>query len=298
MEIKALRKASYVVLGMILTSSAHSFSLEIDEGASANTLASNVFESGISVFDANFIGEDIQSGVFEDNGSFLSEIFDINSGVVLSSGSVVDAERTSNQRFFNSNRFGNAGSDVLSELVGEPTFDAATLSFDFQFDNNVGGNLAFDVIFASEEYSPFFSTQNNDIFSFAIDGVNQAFLPNGDTVSVDSINETRNSNLFIDNSPPATFLPTEANGLTNRITFNVDGLDAGVHTAEFSIADANNDRGDSWVFFTASAFDPQPVEVPELSARGASLAIIFLISILLLMSEKSAKAPLQRIRFA
>ncbi len=298
MEIKTLRKATYVALGMILTSNAHSFSLEIDESASANTLASNVFNSGISVFDANFIGEDVQSGVFEDNGSFLSEVFGINSGVVLSSGSVVDAERTRNQRFFNSNEFGNAGSDVLTELAGAPTFDAATLSFDFQFDNNVGGDLAFDVVFASDEYSPFFSTQNNDIFSFSINGVNQAFLPSGDTVSVDSINETRNSSLFIDNSPPATFLPTEANGLTNRITFNVSGLDAGVHIAEFSIADANNDRGDSWVFFSASAFDPQPVEVPELSARGASLAIIFLISILLLMSEKSAKTLQQRTRLA
>ncbi|MCE2027312.1 choice-of-anchor L domain-containing protein [Sessilibacter corallicola] len=305
MKFDKTQKAIYIALGLVLASDVYSFSLEVEDSVSANTLASNVFGSGVSVFNANFIGEDVQAGIFDDSNRAISD--DFRSGIVLSTGLASDAEREGNFRDYNTTEFGNAGSESLSDLAGAPTFDAATLSFDFQLDNNVGGDLVFEVIFASEEYTPSFflpdfpSFINNDIFSFSIDGVDQAFLPGGDTISVASINRTRNIDLFLPNDRDEGLSAiTEANGITEVITFNISGLEAGVHTAEFSIADAVNDDGDSWVFFSGFAFgdEVEPVAVPELSARGASLAVIFLISILLLMSEKSNKIPRQVIRLA
>ncbi|MCE2028403.1 choice-of-anchor L domain-containing protein [Sessilibacter corallicola] len=292
MEFKKLGIATLVTMGMAFSLNTQAFSIDLDNEASADTLAFSLFDQGISTFNANFTGNDLQSGTYVDNNTFLTD-FGIGSGVVLSTGSTVDAVDLSNNRFFASTSFGNPGSDFLSETIGEPTFDAATLSFDFQFDNNIGGNIEFALIFGSEEYRDFPPFRQNDIFSFSIDGVNQSQFSNGDNISTASINRNSRARSFIDNGEPATVLPTEANGLTQILTFDVNGLDAGVHTAEFRIADGFDDRGDSFAFFTAFVTDPEPVQVPELSARGASLAIIFLISILLLMSENKKAGGLR-----
>ncbi len=303
MEFKKLGIATLVATGISLASTANAQVINLDIDAGADILAKSVFDNtfgGLEIFEASFTGDNLQSGVFSTDGNTFLDDLGLSSGVVLSTGSAFDAIGTSNTDDFTSTRFGNAGSDFLSGITGGRTADAATLSFDFQIgqDDDLFGVADFNFVFGSDEYN-FFNgfgiVENNDIFSFSIDGQSIS----NDLISVDSINRDSfgpGASLFIDNFEGQ--IASEADGLSRLISFDSGFLDAGVHTLEFSIADSGfgSDGGDSFIFFSAdtqSVPNPDPTPVPELSARGASLAIIFLISILLLMSENKKAGGLR-----
>ncbi len=297
MKLKKLHTTSLFTLSVILASSAQSQTIDLDVNAGVDTLAESVFNStfgGLTIFEASFTGDNLQSGAFSTSRNIFLDDLGINSGVVLSTGSAFDAVGLSNTSDFISTKFGNAGSDFLSGITGRSTADAATLSFDFQIGENddLFGIADFNFVFGSDEYdfsNDFGIVENNDIFSFSIDGNNVS----NDLISVSEINRNNagfGSRLFTGNFDGE--IASEADGLSRLISFDNIFLESGVHTVEFAIADSGfrSDSGDSFIFFSAdtqSIPNLEPTPVPELSARGASLAIIFLISILLLMSEKT-----------
>ncbi len=304
MEFKKLGIATLVATGISLASTVNAQVINLDIDSSAEELVSSTFSflpqrvrDVTSFSNVSFTGNDLQSGAFSTDGNTFLDDLGINSGIVLSTGSAFDAIGQSNTSDFTSTRFNNPGSDRLSSLVGRNTFDAATLSFDFDVSDNVAGVVVdFDIVFGSDEYDPFlFSSfptgENNDIFSVAFDGVSLG----QDLVSVDRINRlSPDFELFTSNFDGN--IATEADGLSNRI--NLGGFfETGSHSVEFSIADVSNAGIDSFAFITANfeivPGDIEPTPVPELSARGASLAIIFLISILLLMSENKKAGGLR-----
>lgn len=270
------------LLTFSIFTAAESYAIQVSIENDSDVLANSLAGAGISVFDTNFVGDNLQGGLFTDG---FASGFGIDSGVIFSSGSVLDASGP-NDSDSQTTGFGNPGSAELSELAGFPTFDLASLSFDFQFDNEMGGDLVFSLVFGSEEYNEFVNSQFNDVFSFSIDGVNQAVLDDGSNITINSINNNVNSDLFVDNT--SGIFDTQLDGFTNLLTFTVNGLDAGIHQAEFSIADSSDSVLDSWVLIGAESFvDSDVVAVPELNSKGASLAILFIISMLLLLAEKA-----------
>jgi hypothetical protein len=72
----------------------------------------------------------------------------------------------------------------MSDLVGGlATLDASILEFEF---TTATGDLFFDFVFSSEEYNEFL--EYNDPFALFIDDVNYALAPDGQIVSVSSVN--------------------------------------------------------------------------------------------------------------
>lgn len=126
------------------------------------------------------------------------------SGIVMSTGKASDmAAANTNPKTSTVN--GSAGDKNLYALAGGRTFDAAVLDFDFMADKD---SLAFNFLFASEEYHDYVGSTFNDAFAIVITGPgmpagkNFAVLP-GTTqpITVNSINPNQNRQLYVDNNP-------------------------------------------------------------------------------------------------
>lgn len=230
-------------------------------------------------------GDLFQIGAFETSGNTFIDNLGINSGIVFSTGSAFDAVRLRNTSEFISTNFSNPGSELLSEIVGMNTFDAASLTFDINIETpiNTRAYIEFDVVFGSDEYSnleEFIPTENNDIFSISLNGKPLE----SDLISVNSINRFgENNQLFTPNFNNS--IASEADGISNLITIG-QLIDPGTHSIGFNISDTLNPLIDSFAFITARVEPvPVPVPVPELTIKSTSLAIFIIISILLLKSE-------------
>lgn len=126
------------------------------------------------------------------------------SGIVISTGKASDmAAANTNPKTSTVN--GSAGDKNLYALAGGRTFDGAVLDFDFMADKD---SLAFNFLFASEEYHDYVGSTFNDAFAIVITGPgmpagkNFAVLP-GTTqpITVNSINPNQNRQLYVDNNP-------------------------------------------------------------------------------------------------
>jgi hypothetical protein len=254
MKLKLLA-ASFVAA---ITMSAASQALVITPEDDGTALANTIVGSGITISNVDYTGAAGASGTFTGgNASGLG----IDKGIVLSSGSAGLAQGPNDQSGATANN-GMPGYAPLTDISGFQTFDATVLKFDFEFDGGAGGDLFFNFVFGSEEYLEWVGSQFNDVFGFYVDGVNVALTPgSSDPITINTINATQNSSLFVDNTSGAH--DTQMDGFTTTLQIVLKGLNAGLHTMEFAIADAGDDALDSWIFIQANSFSDTPVGVPE-----------------------------------
>jgi hypothetical protein len=283
-----LKNLKFILLSSTLSFlSVHSnASIQISLENDANTLLNTISNSGITFSNSSTSGNALQSGVFSDG---FSSGFGLDSGIILSTGSVLNAEGPHTPQP-ESVAFNGPGSSAVSAVAGFSTFDAASLSFDFQFDSSLSDSISLSLIFGSDEYNESVNTQINDGFAFTVDGVNQAILDDGSSISINTINNNSNSDIFNDNTT-GIFENTNIDGFTNLLTFEISGLNSGVHTAEFTIADAFDATIDSWVLIGANSFTANNVTaVPELNLASASTSLLCAFSLLLLLFERKSKS--------
>jgi hypothetical protein len=252
MKFKLL--AASFVAAMSMASQA----LVITPEDNGSDLANTILGSGITISNVNYTGAAAASGTFTGgNASGLS----IDKGIVLSTGSAKAAEGPNNSGNASVSN-GLAGYAPLTTIAGFPTFDATVLSFDFEFDGGVGGDLFFNFVFGSEEYLEWVNSSFNDVFGFYVDGVNVALTPgSSDPITINTINTSQNASLFVDNTGAAH--DTQMDGFTTTLQIVLKGLSAGLHTMEFAIADAGDSALDSWIFIQADSFSDTPTGVPE-----------------------------------
>jgi len=81
------------------------------------------------------------------------------------------------------NRGKNADLADIAGVVDWRTFDTVLLTFTFTVAPGVTG-IETSFIFATDETARSLNLHNNDVFAFWVDGVNAAFLPNGEAVTV------------------------------------------------------------------------------------------------------------------
>ncbi|MDX2369087.1 MAG: choice-of-anchor L domain-containing protein [Colwellia sp.] len=267
-----------VFAGLILSiSSFANAGLMVTQNDTAGDLVSNILGGGITSSNISNSGAANAFGTFTGG---LSAGIGIDSGIMLSTGNVNDAIGPNSTGDTQTN-FGTPGDANLTALSGDPTFDAAFLTFDFISD---GGNVFFNYVFASEEYNEFVNSNVNDVFAFFLDGVNVALIPGTNTpVSIDTVNLGINSGLFNDNDGGS--FDIEYDGFTDVFTASVLGLSAGTHTISMGIADGGDGVWDSTVFIQASSFtDNVTVTVPEPSTLA-----IFALGIMGLASRRFKK---------
>jgi hypothetical protein len=257
--MKTVSRYSALLAGLVLSASSQALVITPENNGTA--LANAIAGAGITVSNVSYAGAAGASGTFTGG---VSSGLGINNGVVLSSGQAVLAQGPNNLSNATANNNG-LGYAPLNTLAAATTYDATVLSFDFEFDGGLGGDLFFNFVFGSEEYLEFVDSGYNDVFGFFVDGTNVALVPGtSDPISIDNINTTKNPGLFVDNT--SGLYNTQLDGFTKTLQINLQDLSAGTHKMEFAIADVGDHILDSWIFIQAESFSvnpTNPTSVPE-----------------------------------
>lgn len=232
---------------------------DLTEGLTAADLAQMLAGAGIAVSNATYSGADSAAGKFSGGAGIVG----LASGIILSTGivrNVIGPNSVSGMTAQNN----TAGDPELDELSGEgnPTEDAAILSFDFVPD---GTTVTFKYVFASDEYNDYVNTPYNDVFAFYVNGENCALV--GDPAVPVTINTINNGNPF--GIPPVSnpslyrnndfdggaTINTEMDGLTTVLTCTAAVKPGVKNTMRLAIADASDPDYDSNVFLGAGSLE-------------------------------------------
>ncbi|TNE55093.1 MAG: gliding motility-associated C-terminal domain-containing protein [Bacteroidetes bacterium] len=199
-------------------------------------------------------------------GSFQvtgNESLGIQRGIVLSTGTVVydssdfGGYGPQGPNDFDAASFSNfADGDLdIALLAQDDSYDAAVLEFDFVPNSDI---LKFKFVFASEEYPEFVFSGWNDAFALFLSGpgysgiysnqaVNIAVLPNKDTVSIDNVNDSINSQYYVDNETiPGNLLRYD--GYTVPIQTSAAVTPGEMYHLKIVISDIGDDSYDSAIF--------------------------------------------------
>jgi hypothetical protein len=285
--MKILRHALYAGTALWLSAGAANAALVVTPTSDATTLANTIVGSGITIVGTPvYVGATNQSGTFT-GGTDAGVGLGIADGVIMTSGNALLAPGPNDSDGATAQLFtpGDAQLDLIT--APNPTTDAASLTFVFQFgDGTTGGDLFFQYAFASEEYNEFVNSSFNDVFALYVDGTNIAIAPNGSPVSINNVNcgnpyspPTGPNCAFFNNNDPSDggpFFNIQYDGFTDVFTAVALDLGAGQHTMKFAIADTSDFALDSAIFIKGSSFsDEPPVPVSEpgtLALFGVGLA--------------------------
>lgn len=242
---------------------------------------------GVTASNITFSGNASQLGSFIGTNCYLG----LDSGVVMASGSVSGAlgPNNSGSSTFPGGGFNGAGDADLTMAAGNTTHDAAVLQFDFV---PTGDSLAFNFIFASEEYLEYVGSIN-DVFGFFLSGPgitgpysnnskNIALVPNTTSpVSINSVNSGSNSAYYVNNgtgfnSPYNTDNQyIQYDGLTTLLTASANVQCGETYHIKLAIADAGDGILDSGVFLQAGSFQSNAVVLAAQINGGGQDSVLY-----------------------
>jgi hypothetical protein len=209
------------------------------QGLTAADLANALVGQGVQISNVKSNCADYAAGTYAVTGDVG---IGMPMGIILSTGLIYNVIGPNKYAGISANNRKGGDADLNALIPGKNTLDACVLEFDFVPQNP---NISFTYVFASEEYNEYVGSQYNDVFGFFIDGVNCATI-NESNVSVNSINNTVNSGLFIDNTLPAYNI--EMDGFTRVLTCSSAVTAGTTHHLKLAIADAGDSALDSNVF--------------------------------------------------
>ncbi|MBX2842053.1 MAG: OmpA family protein [Flammeovirgaceae bacterium] len=221
----------------------------------------------------SLVGDGIEISKFRTNqrsgsaiGSFEApwENFGMEKGLMMTTGSIFNAlgPNSSEKKGSNNRR---SGDPVLEKLLGNnvKTFDACILELEVI---PKADTIAFNFMFASEEYDKFVGSEYNDVFAFYIkgkgieNGRNIALIPNtNQPVSINNVNHGNATNeyspvnpiFYIKNTDSLSML--EYNGYTKLIEVKQAVVPNETYILRLSIADVSDGLLDSGVFIEGNS---------------------------------------------
>ena len=214
-----------------------------------------------NVVGGDFNNTDQSYGFFDATGT----AFPFRSGVVLSTGRLMNVPGP-NTTLSDDDAPGWIGDSDLENILNETnTINATILEFDF---TSVASQVSFKYLFASEEYQEGNANtcQFSDLFGFLIRPINEqqytniALVPNTQTpVKVTTVhpgiqNACDPQNEFYFESYNGNVAPINFSGQTKVLTAIADVIPNGTYHVKLVIADEQNFRFDSAVFFEAGSF--------------------------------------------
>jgi hypothetical protein len=233
-------------------------------------LASALVGGGVTVSNVTFTGSPTAAGGFAGG----AEVVGFADGFVLSTGAATQLIGP-NETDRLATDFGLPGAADLTALAGHPTHDAVRLAFAFVPSN---AEVAFNFVFASDEYNEHVHTPFNDVFAFYVNDTNCALI-DGDPVSINSVNNGNPTgdatpvrpDLYINNDldDGSGGIDTEMDGLTQVLTCTATVEPYEVNTVELALADASDGLVDSAVFVQADSVTTVPTDVALVSFGGA-----------------------------
>lgn len=200
--------------------------------------------SGITVSNITYTGNALACGYFS-NGN--STNFGINSGIILSTGSVTEVDDGAP---YNGNYdLAASGNALLTSLTGGNTNDAAVLEFDVM---SAYDTLSFSYIYGSEDYPEFVGGNPlyQDHMGVFISGGNYtdqnfAFVPNTNLpVIANNINGTSNSQYFVNNTTSSVMF----DGFTTLLEVKIPVTPDTSYHLTIAIADAGDNVSDAGIF--------------------------------------------------
>lgn len=243
--------------------------LTVQGDQTAEELIKNVLVGGdcFQISNISYQGQPTQIGSFA-NG--LTNI-GFSNGVILATGNIIVAPGPNNSQ--NSSAgfgFETPDSDLSTLTTGE-IHDLASIEFDFR---PTQSQVAFEFVFASEEYCEYIGDVYNDVFGFFISGPgiagtqNIALVPNTNLpITVNNINHLANTQYYTHNIPslnldcptlpPATGPATqeiEYDGFTKKMVALANLVPCQTYHIKLKIADVHDGVWDSAVFLRANSF--------------------------------------------
>ena len=223
-------------------------------GMSPDSLAATLVGPGVSVSNVVYTGANAQAGLIH---LVDPAVVSFNDGVIFSSGNIADVVGPNKSDGITGDMAGPDDADLNalianSQTVNPITFDAAKLEFDFV---PTASTVYFTYTFASDEYLEWVNLFN-DVFAFYVNGQNCATVPNGDPVSIDTINSAVNPDLFRDNSfssPPANPINIESDGLSVEMICSASVNAGQTNHMKLAIADTSDQILDSVVMIKAQS---------------------------------------------
>lgn len=222
--------------------------LTINTSATALDMANAIFGTGVTVTTASFQGDAASSGVYSGALGTIAGISPTDSGVILSTGRVVDFTNSSGTT--NTNTAANLSTDTaagingdaqLNTVAGMATFDGAILNATFVPD---GDYLTMQFVFSSEEYPEYVNGSVNDAFGVWVNGT---FVPVtvsvAGNVAIDEVNGGKNENLYRDNTLDQ--FNTEMDGITYVLSLKAPVNKGVANTIKIGIADGGDSIYDS-----------------------------------------------------
>ncbi len=234
--------------------------------------------SGVEVSNVTFFGHAEAIGEFDAQNSNIG----LPHGILMSTGSVLDntgAQKNGpvgpNNNPGASTEHNRIGDADLDALIGASTKDAAILEFDFV---PQGDTIEFSYVFASEEYLEYTNDKFIDVFAFFISGPgivgtkNLALVPvTNEEISIQTINNIKNSHLYINNGTGDPFDPTFADptvtnfdGFTVPLTAVSKVQPCKTYHLKLAIADGYDYAFDSGVFLKGGSLNSAPKYEPNL----------------------------------
>lgn len=232
--------------------------LNINTTMTPEELVESLVGEGVSYSDVTYHGGIIAKGYF--SGGDQTNM-GLKSGVLLTSGSasLAPGPNFSSSAGLNNNM---GGDPTLTQLAGDPTFDASVLSFKFIPESDT---IKCRYVFGSEEYPEFVANLYNDVFGFFVTGPNPeggmfldkniALVPGTQLpVSISNINDVMPSyaQYYVNNNNGATI---EYDGFTTVLTAWLKVEPCQEYEIKLAIADAADHIYDSGVFLEEGSFE-------------------------------------------
>ena len=221
----------------------------------ATLLANTMFGDGIQVVSATLTGAATQAGTYEGGEATSDGVVPSDSGVILSTGDIADftsggGGTDTNTTADTGTGHGGAGDSDLDAISTVSTNDAVVFESTFIPDDDY---ITMQLVFSSEEYLEYVNGGFSDTLGI---WVNDEFVPltsSGDTVSIDTVNDNSNSNLYIDNPQNADTYNTEMDGFTTTLSFKAPVNAGEDNTIKIGLADGGDDVYDSNVLIAADS---------------------------------------------
>lgn len=200
-------------------------------------------------------------------GLFSADPFGLKSGIVLSTGKVVDlaGENTIDRPSPDAPNQPTADLSTDFGAIGAPD-DTIGLDISFNADSTAE-KLFFKYVFGSEEFKEWGGSEFNDSFELLLNGVNMAKLSDGQAVAINNLVPAKSGPYhrdYIDN-PAAPGTAIKLDGYTQVLAF--EGLlnKNSRNTLSIAIRDLADGNLDSAVFLKGGSLGtaPPPESVPE-----------------------------------
>ncbi len=289
-------KKGYIIAILLLNIGFSNAQLIINTTQTPSQVVQNTLVgSGVTVSNIKFNGISNPLAAKDQISSFSTGVNPTNigmtQGVILSTGKTIAAYGPNNSNGFTNQTSTPYIADVdLAQLSTGTVRNTASLEFDFI---PVSGNIAFNFVFASEEYPEYSTSSFNDVVGvflsgpgivgpFSMNAKNMATLPSSNTgnifVSMNNLNNGTtntgpciNCNYYV-NNVVNTQTTIQYDGFTTEIAANSTVQPGQTYHIKFAIANVADNLFDSALFIRATSFSSASLNTTEFEDEKISFS--------------------------